>query len=127
MAFYDEMQAMVRDLLKPDTQGGLGQGVIKLTRITVGTAPNQWDPPIETVATEDVKAAVRGIDRRLVGTDVGSTVLLASDRQAVTEVPSMGYTAGDIMSVDGTPVMVISAEKIPAAGTTAAMKFIIRG
>jgi len=129
MAFYDDMQAMARDLLKPDSQGGLGQGIIQLTRITRGAVdPNKpWEIPTETTQTETLDGAVSGISKELIGTEAGGTVLLASDRKAICTVPAMGHTAGDTLSVDGVPVHIIAVEKIPAAGTTVAVRFIIRG
>lgn len=128
MAFYDDMAKMARDLLAPDTQGGLGQGSITLTRTTPGTpGPNPWDPVTPTTQTVTIRGAVRGISKELVGAEVGGTVLVASDRQAICEVPSIEYTAGDVLAVDGIPVHVISVEKIPAAGITSAVRFTIRG
>lgn len=127
--FYSEMNQMARDLLKPTSQGGLGQGEITLTRTTPGT-PNEDEPwvPVEpTVTTETLDGAVDGVDKRLVGTEAGSTVILASDRQAIVTVPAMNYTAGDVLSVDGVPVHIVSVENIPAAGIAAAVRFIIRG
>lgn len=127
--FYSEMQKMARDLLAPTSAGGLGQGTIILTRTINGTtdpaAP--WIPPVDTTQSEQIRGAVRGVDKRLVGVEVGGTVILASDRTAITEVPAMTYTAGDTLSVDGKPVLVISVERIPAAGITSAVKFLIRG
>lgn len=126
--FYEQMQAMARDLLKPDSHGGLGQGEITLTRSTPGTpGPNPWDPVTPTTQTVPLRGAVRGVDARLVGTEVGGTVLLASDRVAICEVPSIEYTAGDVFAVDGKAVIVIAVENIPAAGIPAAVRFIIRG
>ncbi len=58
---------------------------------------------------------------------MGGTVILASDRQAICEVPQMQYQAGDTLSVDGTPVHIIAFERIPAGGTTSAVKSFIRG
>ncbi len=129
MAFYDDMQAMARDLLKPDSQGGLGQGTITLTRMVPGT-PNPDTPwiPVEDIPhTVTIKGAVRGVSKELIGTEVGSAVIVASDRIAITEVPSIQYTAGDTLSVDGKPVMVLNVQNIPAAGVTSAVRFIIRG
>jgi len=127
--FYAEMAAMTRDLLKPTSQGGLGQGVITLTRVTPGT-PNPdepWEPVEPITQTIPIEGAVRGISKELVGVEVGGTVLLTSDRQAICEVPSIEYTAGDVLNIDGKPVTVLAMEKIPAAGITAAVRFIIRG
>lgn len=127
--FYADMAAMARDLLAPTSQGGLGQGEIKLVRRIPGT-PNPgrpWELVEPTTQTEVIRGAVRGISKQLVGTEVGGTVLLASDRQAICEVPSMQYAAGDTLSVDGVPVHIIAFERIPAAGVPSAVRFTIRG
>lgn len=127
--FYTEMAQMARDLLAPTSLGGLGQGTITLTRMVPGT-PNPETPwiPVEPVPeTVTVRGAVRGVSKELIGTEVGSAVIVASDRQAITEVPTIAYTAGDTLSVDGKPVMVLSVQNIPAAGVVSAVKFIIRG
>lgn len=126
--FYEQMRAVAAELLAPTSQGGLGQGVIVLARDTPGPEPeNPWDPVEPAVQTETLDGAVRGVGKRLVGVEVGGTVILASDRQAICTVPAMGYTAGDRLSIDGVPVHIIDVEKIPAAGITSAVKFIIRG
>lgn len=129
MAFYSEMRAMVRDLLKPDTQGGLGQGEIALVRVTPGTPDpaKPWEPVNSTTTKQAVKGAVRGVSQRMIGTEVNGTIILASDREAVCEVPSIAYQAGDVLQIDGRPVTVLSYSNIPAAGTPAAVRFIVRG
>lgn len=126
---YTRGQAITRRLLRPGSQGGMGQGTIILTRTIKGTpSPDTpWIPPVDTTQSEQIRGAVRGVDKRLVGVEVGGTVILASDRTAICEVPAMTYTAGDVLSVDGVPVHVIAVEKIPAAGITSAVKFTIRG
>lgn len=125
--FYSQMAEMTRDLLAPTSQGGLGQGEIKLSRTTTIPPVNPWDVPETKQVTINIKGAVRGIDTKLVGVEMGGTVLLASDRVAITEVPSIDYRAGDTLTVDGKPVVVIDVEKIPAAGVASAVKFYIRG
>lgn len=126
--FYDEMALVAIEMLSPTSQGGLGQGRIELIRTTPGTpGANPWDPVEPVTETELLKGAVRGVDKRLVGTNVGDAVILASDRQAICATPKMDYTAGDTLSVDGKPVHIISVENIPAAGTRVAVKFLIRG
>lgn len=125
---YSRMAAVSARLLAPTSGGGMGQGIVILTRVTPGLpGPNQWDPVTPTTQSETLRAAVRGVDRRLVGTAVGDAVILASDRQVICSPPAMEYTAGDVLSVDGVPVNIISVEKLPAAGITSAVKFIIRG
>ncbi len=126
--FYSDMAKMAAQLLAPTSQGGLGQGEIKLTRKTPGApGPNPWDPVKPVTQTETLHGAVRGVSMQLIGTEMDGTVILASDRQAICTVPAMRYTAGDVLSVDGVPVHIIAVEKIPAAGVTSAVKFIIRG
>jgi len=127
--FYDDLADMASELLAPASSGGLGQGVIQLIRVTPGAVdPDKpWLPVEPTEKPETLKAAVRGVDSRLVGTEVGSAVILASDRQVICAPPAMGYQAGDILSVDGVRVTVLSVERIPAAGTVSAVRFIIRG
>ena len=125
---YTRLQGTTRRLLRPAAQGGLGQGEIVLTRKTPGTpGPNPWDPVEPVTQSETLRGEVRGVSQRLVGTEMGGTVILASDRQAICEVPQMQYQAGDTLSVDGVPVHIIAFERIPAAGIAAAVKFTIRG
>lgn len=125
--FYADMARMANDLLAPTNQGGLGQGSIVLSRQSSTPGANPWDPPVTTTTTETLKGAVRGVSKELIGVEVGGTVVLASDRQAICAPPSMGYTAGDTLVVDGVPVIIISVQNIPAAGITSAVRFIIRG
>lgn len=127
--FYSQMAQMTTDLLAPTSQGGLGQGMLELTRVTPGVPdPDQpWLPVQPVRQTVTIRGAVRGIGAELVGTEVGGTVLVASDRQAICAVPSIDYTAGDVLAVDGVPVHVIAVENIPAAGIRSAVRFIIRG
>ena len=125
--FYRSMRQMAEELLAPTSQGGLGQGTIALSRQSSTPGANPWDPPVTTTTTETMKGAVRGVSKELIGVEVGGTVVLASDRQAICAPPSMGYTAGDTLVVDGVPVHIVAVQPIPAAGVTSAIRFIIRG
>ena len=127
--FYSDLAAMARSLLAPTSQGGLGQGRIELTHVEPGVVDplKPWEPVEPTRTTIEIRGAVRGVDKRLVGTEVGSTVILASDRVAITEVLPIPYTAGDTLSIDGVPVHIIQVEGIPAAGIRSAVRFLIRG
>src|SRR5690554_780783 len=124
--FYESMRQTAEDLLSPTSQGGLGQGSIVLSRQSSTPGANPWDPPVTTTTTETLKGAVRGVSKELIGVEAGGTVILASDRQAICAPPSMGYTAGDTLVVDGVPVVIISVQNIPAAGTVSAIRFVIR-
>lgn len=125
--FYESMRQMASELLAPTSQGGLGQGSIVLSRQTSTPGANPWDPPVTTPMTETLKGAVSGVSKELIGVELGGTVILASDRQAICAPPQMGYTAGDTLIVDGVPVHIVAVENIPAAGVTSAVRFIIRG
>ena len=127
--FYTEMAAMARNLLAPTSAGGLGQGEIVLVHKTPG-APNPnapWEPVQPALQNEPLRGAVRGVSKELVGVEMGGTVILASDRQAITEVPSISYKPSDSLTIDGVPVQVIGFERIPAAGIASAVRFTIRG
>ena len=127
--FYDDLADMASELLAPTSSGGLGQGVIHLIRVTPGVPDSDkpWLPVQPTEQTELLKGAVKGVSSKLVGTEVGSAVILASDREAICAAPAMQYQAGDVLSVDGVRVNILSVQRIPEAGTTVAVKFIIRG
>ena len=126
--FYQEMQQMARDLLAPTSARGLGQGTLVLTSITPGTPDplEPWKPVTPKTTTQTLRGAVKGVSSKLIGVEVGGTVIVSTDREAITEVPSIAYKAGDLFSVDSKEVRVISVQPIPAAGTVSAVRWIIR-
>lgn len=126
--FYQDMRTMARDLLAPTSAGGLGQGTLVLTSITPGTPDplEPWKPVIPQTNTQTLRGAVKGVSSKLIGVEVGGTVIVSTDREAITEVPSIAYKAGDLFSVDGKEVRVIAVQPIPAAGVASAVKWIIR-
>lgn len=127
--FYDEMYAMANELLAPTDEDGLGQGRIVLSRSTPGEEDPErpWLPVEPTTVTEVLDGVASGVDTRLVGSVVGGSVILSSDRQVTCSAPDMDYKAGDVLSLDGKPVHIVGVQKIPAVGTTVAVKFIVRG
>lgn len=125
---YSRMAKTAERLLSPTSEGGLGQGVVELIHKSPGAAPiDEWDIVELVTTTETLKAAVRGVDKRMVGVEVGGTVILSSDRQVICATPKIFYSPNDTLVVDGKPVTILSVEKLPAAGITVAVKFIIRG
>lgn len=126
--FYQEMQQMARDMLAPTSHGGLGQGVLVLTSVTPGTPDplEPWKPVTPQKTTLTLRGAVKGVSSKLIGVEVGGTVIVATDREAITEVPSIAYKAGDLFSVDGKEVRVLSVQPLPAAGTACAVRWVIR-
>lgn len=125
--FYESMRQTAEELLSPTSQGGLGQGTIVLSRQSSVPGDNPWDPPVTTTTTEALKGAVRGVSKELIGVEVGGTIILASDRQAICAPIEMGYTAGDTLIIDDVPVHIVAVQPIPAAGVTSAIRFIVRG
>ena len=103
-------------------------GTIVLTRITQGVPDpaKPWEPVTPIKQTEKLDGAVKGVSSQLVGTEAGSAVILASDREAICTVPKMSYKAGDMLSIDGVDCVILAAMPIPAAGATVALRFIVR-
>ena len=126
--FYSDLATMARDLLAPTSVGGLGQGTLVLTSITPGTPDplEPWKPVTPQTTTQTLRGAVKGVSSKLIGVEVGGTVIVSTDREAITEVPNIAYKAGDLFSVDGKEVRVISVQPIPSAGTVSAVRWIIR-
>ena len=126
--FYSDLATMARDLLAPTSVGGLGQGALVLTSITPGTPDplEPWKPVTPQTTTQTLRGAVKGVSSKLIGVEVGGTVIVSTDREAITEVPNIAYKAGDLFSVDGKEVRVISVQPIPSAGTVSAVRWIIR-
>lgn len=132
MPFYSDMQDMVRDLLKPDAEGGLGQVTIVLTRTTPGAADpdRDWEEvPPAAVVSEQLLAAASGAEEYADGDTV-----LATDRRIVSAVPAMnwrppesGESARLSLTLDGKPVTIIRIRGIPPVGTPAAIELIARG
>lgn len=128
--FYEEMATMARDLLKPSNLGGLGAktGSIKYVRFTAGPPPvNSWDPPSTPVRNElNVRAQSFGINKKLVGTEIGNTALIATDLYVICERIPDGYQPTDVIEIDGRQVVILGTERIPAAGIASAVKFYVR-
>ena len=126
--FYSDLATMARDLLAPTSVGGLGQGTLVLTSITPGTPDplEPWKPVTPQTTTQTLRGAVKGVSSKLIGVEVGGTVIVSTDREAITEVPNIAYKAGDLFIVDGKEVRVISVQPIPSAGTVSAVRWIIR-
>ena len=127
--FYSSMAAMARDLLAPTSQGGLGQGNLVLHHNTIPEPdPDKpWEIPEPIVQMEVIRGAVKGVSEELIGKEVGGTVIVASDLVAICEVPQIPYTVGDNLYIDSDPMKIIDIHKIPAAGVTSAVRFILRG
>lgn len=105
------------------------QGTIELVKETPGTPdPNApWIPVVPTQVREGVLGVVRGVSSQMIGVEAGGTIILASDRQALCNVPKAAYQAGDTLIVDGKPAKILRVDNIPAAGPPLKVRFILRG
>lgn len=131
MAFYQEMQDMVKDLLKPDTEGGLGQVTAVLVRTTPG-AVDPAHPEVEvppTVKKETLLAAASGPVKYADG-----VTILSTDYKVVAAIPALDWRmplapsrVSLHLELDGRKVSIVSVRGIPAIGTPAAVEFIARG
>lgn len=130
MAFYQEMQDMVKDLLKPDTEGGLGQ----VTAVLVRTTPGAVDPehPEVEVPPNEQKETLRAVASGPVKYADGVTIL-ATDYKIVAAIPALDWRMPEAPSraslhleLDGRKVSIVSVRGIPAIGAPAAVEFIAR-
>ena len=121
MPFYDELQQVARDLLAPDTSGGLGQGAITLVRTTPGTPdPSQpWVPVTPTVTTEDVNQI-----SNTKAEYVSAGTIVQTDLAYVIEAPRVIQPKpGDTVKVGGVHVGgIVHCEPFPAHGVTVLVK-----
>lgn len=99
MTFYSELAAMAADLLKPDSENGLGQGAIQIVRLTPGTpnpaAPHNPVAPTEAVATVDQIG-----NPRAEYTDRG-TVIKTDVAYMITPPSSFSPAPGDVVRIGG--------------------------
>jgi len=109
--FYDEMAAMVQDLLQPDSAGGLGQGAIQIIRTTPGgidpAHPETPVAPVRLVATVDQIGMPKAEYR------TGETVITTDLAYMIT--PPVGFEpeAGDVVRVAGVDVgTVVHVERL---------------
>lgn len=116
MPFYDEMALMVQDVLLPDAEGGLGQGTVRLKRITVTPPANEWDEPVETVVTYPLKASVRTVSQKY----IDGTLIIAGDRQVTFAVPGTVPAMTDLLTIDGKDHAMKDLRPLPGAGTVVA-------
>lgn len=126
--FYSELATMARNLLAPTSAGGLGQGSIAIVRTVRGTPDplEPWKPVPDVVTKTPIRGAAKGVNQRLVGTEVGGTIIVATDIEVISEAVNINRAAGEVLHLDGKPVSIISVSNIPPVGIAAATRFIVR-
>lgn len=126
--FYEQMAGVANELLAPTSQGGLGQGVIKLVKYTAVPPTNPWDLPAPPARTETtLKAAARGVSKEFIGQEYApGNPIVATDLIIIVAPWGGTYEPGDSIEIDGRPTTVLRYDNIPAAGITSAIRFIVR-
>lgn len=125
-SIYDRMAAVSNKLLASDR---LGQGVIRLLKEVPAAPPaNDWEPPAASSwAATPLKGAVRGVGQDLVGAPVpNGGQIVASDLQAIVAPWGGAADVVDVLEIDGQEFTILAVSRIPEAGTTSAVRFIIR-
>lgn len=99
MAFYDEMAAMVADLLQPDTEGGLGQGQITIKKITPGLPdPNNPGVPVFPVEQSEAVNHIGSVKAEYVER---GTVVVTDYAFMIVPPETMVVSIGDTVVSDG--------------------------
>lgn len=127
--FYDDMADVVREMLAPTSDGGLGQGSIALVRYVPGAAPtNPWDPPAPpSRVVTPLDGAASGVAKELIGAPVETGgQIVATDKQVIVAPWGGSYDPGDVLELDSAPVTVLKIDNIPAVGTVCAIRFVVR-
>ncbi|MGX5827370.1 hypothetical protein [Mesorhizobium sp. 43Arga] len=118
--FYDEMADMVSELLQPDADGGLGQGLVQLKRETPGAVdPDQpWIPVEPTVQTWVLNAVLKRLHQRY-----ENSVLIVETGDMVTfAVAGVVPEITDSIVINGADRAITNLTPIPPAGTVVAWK-----
>jgi hypothetical protein len=127
MSFYADMAEMVRDLLLPDADGGLGQGAISIKRTTPGT-PNPAQPWVAVTPTVSFET-VNQIGRRKAEYMSGGTIVTTDLAYMIVPPATITPRPGDTIEtgvvtgtggayVSGTQVgTIVHVAPYPAHGT----------
>lgn len=128
-SFYEDMAAVASGVLAE-----FKQGTVTLTRTTPGESDPEtpWIPAEPTVTTYTLDAVVKGVSQQF----VDGTTILATDLEITASVKARNSSGAEVtidpdmstdtLSVDGQVVTIIRDLSIPAAGTKAALRFIVR-
>lgn len=117
MSLYDEMQDVAKSVL-----GEFKQGTVKLIKVTPGTGAAD-DPGAPTEVSHTLSASVKGVSYKYIR-DGFATV---TDREVIASiVDDITPDKSDFIEIDGDRHKILLFEKIPAAGTTVAWKFLVR-
>lgn len=120
MAIYDRFQSTAKALL-----GKFEQGEVKLIKIT--TSGPDYDPTI-TETPYIQTGAVKGVSAKYVDMQTeGGAMINAADLEVLVPGGGQVPTTSDKYDIDGKRHEILQVEPIPAAGTTAVYRVIVKG
>lgn len=126
---YTRMADVSKRMLRPASEGGMGQGSIVLVKYVPGPPPAQlWEPPSPPVPQRTpLRGAVRGVGKELIGTAADNgTVIEAGDLQVIVAPWGGNADPEDVLELDGEAATVMSVQNIPAIGIPSAVRLIVR-
>lgn len=116
MTLYGEIADMARDLLKPDTAGGLGQGAVTIVRMVPGEPDpdTPWEPTEPTRLAEDVDQ----IGKVKAEYTTGGTIIVTDYAYMTVPTATFATRPGDFVERDGVTVgTVVHVAPYPPHGT----------
>jgi len=116
MSIFDRFQTTAKRLLAQYNTGD----VAKVTITTVPPA-NEWELPTTSTTSVTVDAFVTGVAEEY----VDGTQIVTTDRMAIV-AGDVAVSVGDNVTIDGQAVSVQRVVAVPAAGTAAIKKLIVR-
>lgn len=110
------------------------QGTVVLVRTTPGEPDPEtpWEPGEETTVVYTLSATIKGVSSEFVdgttilATDLEVTAAVTATDENGTEVSLDPDMTTDTLSIDGQAVTIIRDLSVPAAGTKAALRWIVR-
>lgn len=115
-SIFDRFQTTAKRLLAQYNTGD----VAKVT-ITRTPAENEWELPTTTTTSVTVDAFVTGVAEEF----VDGSLVVTTDRMAIV-AGDVAVSVGDNVTIDGQAVSVQRVVAVPAAGTAAIKKQIVR-
>lgn len=93
----------------------------KAITITTSDGATEFDPPIVSQSSVDIKAVVTGVSKW----EVGETIL-ATDLKVIVTGEAQVFDVGGIMKIDGSNHIIISRRKALAAGDPSVVIYFVR-
>jgi hypothetical protein len=117
MGFYDDMQAVARDVI-----GEFAQGTI----IYVELQPQEGGTPDDPLPPVSVEHSIDAVTRPVEFKYVDGTQIVQSDEQFTMPGGGVEPTMDGKATIDGRACKIVGIKRIPAAGTVITYTVIVR-